>query len=190
MFYIGVDLGQRQDYTALAIVEREHATQRIVSPPMLVRRVQRVALGTPYPRVVEMIRETVREPKLAGRCVVVVDGTGVGAPVVDMLREPGLACTMTAVMITGGARESRSGGQYVSVPRRDLIGGVQLALEKGELRIALRMKEAGALARELIAMRAGDDGGEHDDLVLALALACWKARRRKSVWGAGWLPGF
>lgn len=61
----------------------------------------------------------------------VVDGTGVGAPVVDMLRAAGLGCEITAVSITGGDRESRRG-----VPKRDLIARVQLALEKGELRIA------------------------------------------------------
>lgn len=181
MFYIGVDLGQRQDHTAIAIVERNET--------LLVRRVERVALGTPYPRVVEMIREMTQEPRLFGKCTLVVDGTGVGAPVVDMLRDPNPGCEVTAVTITGGERESRHGWQRVSVPKRDLIAGMQLALEKGELRIAGRMKEAGSLVRELIAMRVGDDGEEHDDLVIAVALACWRARPRKSVFGAGRLPG-
>jgi hypothetical protein len=122
---------------------------------------------------------------------VVVDGTGVGAPVVDMLRAAGLGCEITAVSITGGDRESRRG-----VPKRDLIAGVQLALEKGELRIARRMKNAGALVRELLDMRMTASGGmgaeghgEHDDLAIALALACWKARRRENGERAERLPG-
>jgi len=44
---------------------------------------ERVALGTPYPEVVE-------HENLRGRCAVVLDSTGVGEPVVDMLRSAGL----------------------------------------------------------------------------------------------------
>jgi hypothetical protein len=39
-------------------------------------------------------------------------------------------------------------------------------------------------------VRMGADGyGEHDDLVIALALACWRARRREVVFGTQRLPG-
>jgi len=31
--------------------------------------------------------------------------------------------------------------------------------------------------------------GEHDDLVLALALACWRARRPRIGYGPGVIPG-
>ena len=86
--------------------------------------------------------------------------------------------------ITGGDKES--GG---SVPKRDLIAGLQVAMERGEIRVAAGLKEAASLVRELMdvrlsatpagRMRMGADGfGEHDDLVIALALACWRARRR------------
>jgi hypothetical protein len=175
MFYIGLDLGQKQDYTAIAIVERPDARRGSQALPfqLLVRRVQRVALGTPYPRVVEMVHDIACAQAFAGQCAVVVDGTGVGAPVVDMLRAAGLKCEITAVTITGGDRETGRGSLNVGVPKRDLISGLQLALEKGELRIARRMKEVGSLVRELMEVR-----GEHDDLVIALALACWRARRK------------
>jgi hypothetical protein len=46
MFYIGLDLGQKQDYTAIAIVEKPDARRGFQAPfQLLVRRVQRVALG-------------------------------------------------------------------------------------------------------------------------------------------------
>ena len=59
-----------------------------------------------------------------------------------------------------------------------------MPLEKGEMRIAKRMREVGSLVRELLdmqmsmknsgAVRIGADGyGQHDDLAIALALACW-----------------
>jgi hypothetical protein len=109
-----------------------------------------------------------------------------------MLWGAGLGCEITAVTITGGERERRSGGgQWVSVPKQGLIAGVQVALENGDMRIARRLKQAGSLVRELVdvrmsaglgsgRVRIGADGyGEHDDLVIALALACWRAKRRE-----------
>ena len=203
MFYVGLDLGQRQDHSAVAIVERpelRHAWLATRRDPLLVRRVERLVLGTPYPQVVERVREIVYGIALAGQCALVVDGTGVGAPVVDMLRRAGLGCEVTAVTITGGEKESRSGAGW-NVPKRDLISGVQLGLEKGELRIARHMKDVGSLVRELVdvritaglglgKVRIGADGsGQHDDLVIALALACWRARRRENGFGAQRLPG-
>lgn len=200
MFYIGVDLGQKHDYTAIAVVEKENARlmnqTRIYSalPPapakLLVRRLERVALGTSYPKIVEHIRGMTHEPALAGRCALVVDATGLGAPVVDMLREPGAAigCDITAVTITGGERVSRRGLMHFGVPRRDLLAGVRVAIEKGLLRFGGKLEHTPTLVRELLALRADSDTSEHDDMVFAVALACWRADR-KSVWGGGRLPG-
>jgi hypothetical protein len=196
MFYIGLDLGQRQDHSAVAIVEKPDARLAWMTPGrkmLMVRRVERLALGTPYPLVVARVRQIVHA---IGDCTLVVDGTGVGAPVVEMLRVARLGCGVTAVTITGGEKASGSGLAW-SVPKRDLIAGVQLALEKGELRIARHMKETGALVRELIDVRVmagrgtgkvriGAEGsGQHDDLVIALALACWRAGWKENGFGTG-----
>ena len=146
-FCIGVDLGQKQDHTAIAEVERTES--------LLVRHVERVALGTPYPLVVAHLREMVDRQEVRGQCVLVVDATGSGGPVVEMLRGAGLGCEITAVTITGGEREQSRGGLSVSVPKRDLIAGVQVALDNGELRIARRLKELGALVRDTTWSRSG-----------------------------------
>ena len=186
-----MDLGQKRDHAAIAVVERTEF--------LLVRHLERAPLGTPYPDVVARVREVVQDEKLAGRCALAVDGTGVGAPVVDLLRKGHLGCDLSAVTITGGERESQSGGVWY-VPKRDLIAGVLILLEKGELKIARDLREAGALVRELLNMRItmagggrvrlGADGfGEHDDLVIALALACWRAKRRLIGFGNQRLPG-
>jgi hypothetical protein len=63
--------------------------------------------------------------------------------------------------------------------------GLQLGLEDGDVRLAGRMKDIGALIRELIDVRAAGERigagktGQHDDLVIAVALAVWKARKKK-----------
>jgi hypothetical protein len=183
MLYIGMDLGQKHDHTAIAIIQRAapHA-----GPHLLVRYLERLPLGIPYPLIVERIAEIVSHCR---QCHLIVDATGVGEPVVDSLRRAGLACEISAVTITSGQRESRSGSHYC-VPKQDLIAGVQLAMEQNELRLAQSLPDAGALFRELLSVRVqsgfgkiriGADGyGEHDDLVIALALACWRARRRQN----------
>ena len=187
-FFVGVDLGQRRDHTAIAVVEQSRGE-------LLVRFLMRVPLGTPYPIVVDLVREVTAHEQLAGRCVAVVDATGVGAPVVEMLRAEGPACDISSVTITGGEKESGGagyGGGHCNVPKRDLIASVQLALERGELRIAKGLREREALVEELVDVRktareSGRDrvgaerAGEHDDLVIALALACWKGRRPVKV---------
>lgn len=201
-FYLGIDLGQRRDHTAIAVVERRDARLAFLAPQLggvYVRHLERVPLGTPYPRVVERVREILRHDELAGRSSVAVDATGVGGPVVEMLRGARLGCEVCPVTITGGAREHAAGVGW-NVPKKDLMAEVQVLLEKGELRIAKRLKEAGALLRELInvkfrqtdsgSVKMGAEGaGEHDDLVIALALACWKAKRRGVGGGGGRLPG-
>src|ERR1700676_3422854 len=136
----GLDLGQRHDPTAIAVVESRGV--------MRVRHLERVALGTPYPRVVERVREITRHAELAGNCALTVDGTGVGAPVVDMLRAARLGCDISSVTITGGDQQHRNGTAW-SVPKRDLLAVVQVLLERNELKLARGLRELGALVREL-----------------------------------------
>ncbi len=183
VFYVGLDVGQRRDPTAIAVVERRNGR-------LMVRYLERIALGTPYPRVVERVRKLVGSEVLRGRCAVVVDGTGVGAPGVDWLRASRPGCEVTAVTITSGERESCRTAVW-SVPKQKLIRELEAVLARGELRIARRIREAGTLVRELgdVRMtvgrgagrvRIGADGyGEHDDLVIAVALACWRARKKE-----------
>jgi phage FluMu gp28-like protein len=193
LFYLGIDLGKTRDHTAIAIVERK------IAGGLLLRYAERVALGTPYPQVVEHVRHMVQHENLRGQCAVAVDATGVGAPVVDMLRSGHLGCDVSAVNITGGEKETQSGNVW-NVPKRDLMAGVQVLLEKRELKIARRLQEAGPLVRELTdvrmtpgssgRLRMGADGsGQHDDLVIALALACWRSNRSQNGFGTRRLPG-
>ena len=82
---------------------------------------------------------------------------------------------------------------YYRVPKRDLIVGLQLLLQRRGLQIAKGLKFGPVLAREMAEMRvkitpSGNEQygawreGEHDDLVLAVALACWGVRK---AWPGG-----
>jgi hypothetical protein len=187
LFYLGLDLGQRRDPSAIAVVERGR-DQRL-----LVRHLERIPLGTSYPKVVSRVKEILALDELCGRCSVAADATGVGAPVMDMLRDARLGSEIASVTITSGERESQS-GQTWNVPKRDLMAGLQVLLERDQLRIAEMLRDAGPLMRELMNVRTrrkengrermGADGyGEHDDLVIALALGCWRAGKQMPRYG-------
>jgi hypothetical protein len=200
--FIGLDLGQKRDHSAIAVVEREEkrlAWMPSMPQAMRIRYLQRIPLGTPYTRVVEQVSEIVRHPMLEGRSRLVADATGVGAPVVDLLKAARLPCSLTPVTITSGD-QAHAQGDHWHVPKRDLLTNLLVLLEAGELRIPRKLGEAGALVRELSAVemrhrpggvvRMGADGaGEHDDLVMAVALACWKAKRKENAFVAHRLPG-
>jgi hypothetical protein len=205
-----LDLGQAQDFTALTVLDRSKVTFTAIDAATRQRKsatwtrlvaMERVALATSYPDIVVRVTEVVEKlaaPARVGaaRAVVtlVVDATGVGAPVVDMLRAARLPCTLAPVEITGGHTESRSGETW-HVPKRDLVVGLQTALQQKILQIAQGLPLRHELMKELLDVRAtlkesgreayGAREGSHDDLVIALALAVWRARTtvRKSAWG-------
>ncbi len=94
-FFVGLDLGQAQDYTALIIIERIELdpNERKSKPPphrrsfeYRLRHLRRFPLGTPYPQIVDRVGALMEEDKLADKARLIVDGTGVGVPVVEMFR--------------------------------------------------------------------------------------------------------
>lgn len=199
-FYVGLDLGQAQDYTALVVVEKQVTEQSTGQDTRLdVRHIERAPLGTPYPDVASRVKEIMGDSRLRTRYQdteamrmrhteprLVVDATGVGRAVVDILRKEGL--TFTPVVITGGDTVGRADGTY-RVPKRDLVAAVQAGLQTGALKIASELELAETLKSELLNFRikvnektAHDSyeawrEGDHDDLVLATGLACWEASR-------------
>jgi hypothetical protein len=187
-FVGGLDLGQAADYTALAIVE-------CVPPALHLRHLQRFKLGTTYPAVVEGVRALLLSPALLRDTVLVVDHTGVGRPVVDLLQAARLAAPLVPVTITGGDAVTYEGDCW-RVPKRNLVATVQVVLQTGRLKIAEGLPEAAMLVKELlnfqvkITANAHDTygawrEGSHDDLVLAVALACWYAERASGIGGSG-----
>jgi hypothetical protein len=197
-YFVGLDLGQKQDYTAIAIVQRTEMDtgeidrvtyERKRETQYGLRFLERLKLGTSYPAIVERVREVVGAPDVAGRCTLVPDATGVGAPVMDMLRAARLGCPIVPVVITGGERATYIDSIW-RVPKRDLVIGLQVMFEARQLEISESLPDAATLVKELMSMRvkispAGHDSygaasgareGPHDDLVLAVALACWRGK--------------
>jgi hypothetical protein len=194
VFFVGVDFGQTKDFTTIAVVERAETTgawdaaqfawRKNVS--LQLRYLERVPLGTPYTEVVKRVAQVTTSPTLTGSCRLAVDGTGVGRGVVDLMRDARPGCVLMAVNITSGQQETYTGGYY-GVPKRDLIVGLQLLLQRGFLKIAAGLEHGPELVKEMTAVEvkilpSGYEQygawreGTHDDLVFAVALACWNHR--------------
>jgi hypothetical protein len=152
------------------------------SPPPIfqVGHLERVPLGTPYPGIVAHVGRLLEQ--LPARTELVIDITGVGKPVFEMFAYAGIS--PLGVLITAGTSDTRD-GSICGVPKLTLVSRLQALLHEGRLKIQKQLPEAETLVRELQDFRveytaAGHltfnaRSGKHDDLVLALAIAVWRA---------------
>ena len=190
-FVVGVDLGQSNDFTAITILERIVDTVEDVERPARyeIRHLQRLKLGTSYPDVVAIVGRLLNSlPARRNPPTLIVDATGVGRPVVDLMRKSGLR--PVAVSITGGAQENSNGNFAHSIPKRNLISALQIVFQSRRLKVARGLADAETLVTELLNFKvkislAGHDSYEawresiHDDLVLSASLAVWWAERNR-----------
>jgi hypothetical protein len=213
---IGLDIGQKVDPTAIAVVETQaRETGRTLhnhgegqaqcgisclreqETRFLVRFLERLPLGTSYPDVAARLVSVVAGLVSRGveRVELRADSTGVGAPVIDILRaalraEP---CQIVAVTFTHGDRYERDGG-IARLGKAFLVSRLQALLQTGRIDLPATA-EARALAEELqtyeihIDQDANDrygafKVGTHDDLVTALGLAVVEEPRQNSAVGA------
>jgi hypothetical protein len=145
-----------------------------------VGHLERLPLGTTYPAIVSHVGRLLG--KLPAGTELVIDYTGVGRPIYDMFIYSGIS--PVGVMITAGTAETQV-GQIFGVPKLILVSRLQALLHERRLKIQRELPEADTLVRELQDFRveftaAGNltfnaRQGRHDDLVLALAIAAWRA---------------
>lgn len=193
---LGIDIGQKHDPTAMCVAELEpRPVEGRVEKHYLVRHLERLSLGTPYPEVarrIDAVASAVQD-RCSTPLEVFVDATGVGQPVVDQLRsQMGRRHHLVGVTFTSGmTRKLRRGDPpRLSLGKEFLACRLQALLGGGRIHLPATA-EGRALAAELrnYEMRVGQAGharfgafrsGTHDDLVTALGLA---------VSGEGWLDG-
>jgi len=201
-YTLGLDLGKMSDPSALALVERrptsvteDFPNARIApiwgtDPRYAVTWLQRWPLRTPYHDIARFVARLVADlvARPAAHVELWVDGTGVGTAVTEILKkEPAIArLGLPAVTITAGRAVSQvSGGWHVA--KGELIAPAQVALQRGMLDISPHLPEGRTLDAELrnFAVTLTESAnatfshrdGEHDDLVLAVALAVWGAAK-------------
>jgi hypothetical protein len=134
------DLGQARDYTALAVSEQADERYNL-------RRLERLPLHTSYPAVVERVQALASRPQLRG-CNLVVGQSGVGRPVVDLLRQVRLPCDLVPVTIVGGNSESFDADGW-RVSKVALVSSLIVDVQSRRLAAPPGLPLAEALVQEL-----------------------------------------
>lgn len=203
-FHVGLDLGKKKDYSAVAIVEdcvwATGEVDRVTYAPELrqakvLRYVDRMGKGLEYLRVVEKVGQFLVSQQLRDEQVVLaLDATGVGEAVYELVEkmywEVRDARTqwlnLAAVVFTRGEKTTWS-NYHAHVPKNTLMEGLLIGMETGDLRLAEGLGGVRVLQAELQLMQRvmGESGrrwvssGKHDDLVMATALANWGPTYRR-----------
>lgn len=187
-FHSGLDLGENNDYTALAVIQITGYDED-GQPLLMVRHLERVK-DMLYPAVVMMVKNRLIRPPIWLRTELVVDATGPGRGPADMFQVIGL--NFKGMIIHGGEKESeeqtKAGAMYYNVPKKTLVASALIPFQQGRLKITPRLPLAETIKNELRGFRlkqntkTGHESfshreGEHDDLVLAVAMASWSAHR-------------
>lgn len=167
---MGCDLGQRQDPTALAVVEHDEREYPVESrmipiggatlveeqPPRremhyVVRHLERLPLMTSYPDVAKRVAKMAGDvqARSGGRTPrLYVDATGVGTPVVDSLKQARVPASIRPVFFNHGDKFTSHDGEY-RMGKAFLVSRLQVLLQNRQLHLP-ETAEARALHSELL----------------------------------------
>lgn len=204
-YFIGLDLGKKQDPAAVAVVRGERADidrtlmtlARMAPKPEALYtlvHVERVPLETPYHSIVRTVCALRHNPvfqQTLGEALpsVIEDAGGVGSVVSEMFKRA--QAVPRDILTVPGAGYTRHPDGTHHVAKRRLVDILRVLAEARPVRLRLgeRLADAPALRRELETFdETFRDTGhltysarvqEHDDMILALAYACWWAE----TWG-------
>lgn len=191
---IALAIGQRRKPTALCVVEQEQREPGgSAGLHHVVRHAMRLPPATPYPVVAERLGQILS--KLARTTddspSEFVDVTGLGEPVVEVLKEKAPHGRITPCYFTHGDQLGKE-DRGVRVGKGHLVAKLQTLLQAGRLHLP-KTSEAETMARELMdyEIRVEADANERYgafavgtqyDLVTALGLAvCQKPPRRLAI---------
>lgn len=188
-YYAGLDLGLPGQFSALAVVEKrctrtEHGFEE--NARYAVRHLQRFPPGAPYAEVVEAVRAVFADPPVKGGTLV-VDQTAVGRAVFESVRDAKTGASVCGLTVSAGHGVQADDCGGLLVPKKDLVGVLQVLLQEKRLKVAQTLEHARTLTAELHqfqlnAVPLKPDALEwrerpHDDLVLAVGIAAWQAER-------------
>lgn len=184
-FWLGVDLAQAQDNTALVCVHDECLPVWAGGRQALGPRRRTIVFadkfkGVSYPDVVSHVIRTMLKEPLRGRAKLVIDASGLGRVVSDLLHEQRIS--HHAIQMTVGQNWVEK-DRYVNVGKMLLLETLSLLFATGDLTFAHDLPlredilaeletfqlEQTAAGNQIIVQ--GKSGAHHGDLAIALAVA-------------------
>jgi len=204
IFAVGVELGGSPQVTAISVVELVPSPSSHTNPPsdpptLHLRHLERFLPGTLHTEIARWFLDRLdsemdlqsKEKTPFGELDVdvtvrlVIDQTDAGSGLVDMILE--IVKKPARRVIISGLHTQRYSAGITFVPKQELISIVQALLETGRLKFAEDLPSIELLVDALInyqdrktnPMLAADTLREYpsDDLVLAVALACWELKQ-------------
>jgi hypothetical protein len=192
-YWVGLEFGLPNESTALAVLQRpwvdEDTSIELRRPAYSLRHLERFPLGTSYLEIIRSLIRVLQAKELCG-CNLIVDRTGVGQAVIDLVLEQirsQVCCWFFPVLITNGIQVEEIDGMMI--PKQELVSTLQILLQTKRLKIPKELPESILLVRELenftlkrtvpsttdplVAWREG----QHDDLIFAVGIAAWVAEQ-------------
>lgn len=195
-----MDFGSENDYASLGILERIEKVRDTNIPTVNSRPIRtediliiselhlkyltRIPLKTEYPKICEMVQRIIYNGKYINDIALVVDRTGIGLPIMQMMYMFKLA--PIGITITNGNNPASKKYGY-TVPKRDIAHGLLAAWQSGRFKMPspAKMPIIETFVEELqgfkmkLDQRTGMDTYEawleriHDDLVMGVGVGVW-----------------
>ena len=191
-YIIGIDIAKKQDRTVIVIAQkaRDYLEDGRSISFMNVLDLQMIEKLS-YPDLARYIKRLDLNADLHGNNDLLVDSTGVGEAVCDMMEDIGLS--PIRVMFTGGDTSRITGTRasngfmtrmQVNVPKNELVDTLKIALQERRLRIAegipfeqdIRKQFShfvGVMSKSKNMIYNNDSDDVHDDIVCAMSLVAW-----------------
>lgn len=197
---LGIDLGKQRDYAAFALIERVEKTidpnfPTVNSRPIRTKKIRvvselhlkylaRIPLKTRYSKICENAKAIINNPDYVGDISLVVDRTGVGDAVMDMMYLYDLP--PIGISITNGSKVNSTKEGY-NVPKREIATSLVSAYQTQRFKMPppSKLPIIETFVEELqgfkmkIDKETGHDSYEawlekiHDDLVMAVGILVW-----------------
>lgn len=216
-FICAVDVGKKQDPSTIQIYRISPTVRRMPEetgrPDEIVNYLDLVYqskfLGLRYTELVKLLLDLLKRLSMINKSQLLVDGTGIGEAVVDIMRDERLM--PIPIVFTGGgsvrpvyasfgrifqSNKSFSGGSVlkeIHVPKEDLVHAGKIIMEQGRLRIAPNVDHAEDFKKQLMGFKGkvnektgrrkyeNETDTIHDDLVVTYLMASWWMMYRKAT---------
>jgi phage FluMu gp28-like protein len=190
-YFCGCDLGRKRDPSTLAIIEVQYTPN---GRTYVVSYLKRFTLSMLYTDIAAKLVKTDESlkriaAKKGKEAIIsyVLDATGLGSPICELVEKALPLADIKQVYITGGINttEGSAYNEY-HVPKGQLLSSLMAAFDSKSIYMTRRSKEIDQIVTELaeFEIHITDSGrdifddrgkGHHSDLVIALALAVWAA---------------
>ena len=193
-YVAALDLGEAGQPTALAVLEQE-----VIDLPfrrgrelraLKLRHLKRFPLDASYADIgtetAKVIARLGDDEQAKGGTDLVIDITGTGRPVGEIMKREGLDPIF--VTVTGSAKETEVAPRDWHISRNDLVGRLRVLFQDKRFRVSKKMPlvekfveelQSFSMKKKLLNTNDPESWRERpdDDLVLAVAIAAWRAKR-------------